>query len=459
MHSFPGTIQSHKFKRWVKIFQGSSIRSRLARGVTWSTAGSVVAQGSSLLTAMVVAQRVGIAAFGGFVLVQSTALMLQSVGSLGLGLATTRQVARLRTQDPRRTGRIIGFALLFTVLAGILLAGLAFTVPSAMIQSLLRTDHLDTMMRWVGLIACSFMISRIQADILVGLEAFRVMAAVHVVRGITTLLLTSLGAYGFGLTGAIIAFVGAGLITCIISQVMITQACRSCGIALTWRNVHTEIHLLGTSLFVTASSLTLALVTWILSVLLVRQEQGLAELALFNAADRWRTAILFLPSMLAQVSLPLLAHTYTQERRSHYRRLLWESSGVGLLITAIPAITIILLAPLVMSGYGAAFAPGKPVLMLLAVTCLPMSLCMIGAYGLWAAGKMATMLSIDIMRGAIALSYCLLKSHFTAYDVAMGTLLSYLATTPLIALALIRLLASHKDEACLTVGSTGVEPL
>jgi len=150
---------------WTMVLQGKSLRSRLARGVTWSTAGSVVSQGSSLVTAIVVARLIGMEAFGRFVLVQSTALMLQGVGGLGLGLATTRLVARLRSQDTQRTGRVIGFSLLFTLVSGSVLACLVLAVPVSVIRSTLRMDTLDNTMRLVGVIAFSEMLNRIQADV------------------------------------------------------------------------------------------------------------------------------------------------------------------------------------------------------------------------------------------------------------------------------------------------------
>jgi len=439
------TGQIHKV--WMMLLQGKSLKSRLARGVTWSTAGSVVCQGSSLVTAIVVARLVGMEAFGRFVLVQSTALMLQGVGGLGLGPATTRLVARLRSRDPQRTGRVIGFSLLFTLVSGCVLACLVLAMPVSVIRSTLRTDTLDGTMRMAGIIAFCEMLNRIQADVLIGLESFARMAGVYFVRGVLTLSLATLGAIAFGLPGAVAALAVASLFTCMVSQVIVRRECKGRGIALTFRGAGSEVGILGTSLFVTGSTLTLVVATWILCVCLARQANGLAEVAIFNAADRWRTAMLFLPSLLAQVSLPLFAHTLAQGHGPAYRRLLIGTSCTVLAATAIPAGILILLGPQVMAGYGDAFAQGKPVLVLLAVTCLPMSLCMVGNYGLLAAGKTATMLTIDVLRASIALSYCLLQTSFTAFDVAAATLFSYLLAAPLVGLALWRTVTSGAMQA------------
>ena len=106
----------------------------------------------------------------------------------------------------------------------------------------------------------------------------------------------------------------------------------------------------------------------------------------------------------------------------------------------------LLLSPVLMAGYGDTFVRGKPVLVLLAMACLPTSLSMVGAYGLWATGKTGTMLAIDVLRASIALLYCLLQPSFVAYDVAVATLVSFLVVTPLIGLALWRTIGSRATE-------------
>jgi len=419
---------------WTMARGGESLKSRLAHGVTWSTAGSIVSQGSSLVTAILVARLVGVGAFGQFVLIQSTALMLQAVGGLGLGVATTRLVARLRSHDAPRSGRVIGFALLFTLVSGIVLACLVLATPMAILRATLHMDTLDGTMRLVGVIACWGMLNRIYADVLIGLEAFARMARAHFVRGVLTLSLASFGAGIFGLPGAVVALAVASFTSCVVFHIMVRSECRNRGIHITFRGIRREVGMLSTSLCVTGSNVTLALVAWILCVSLARQANGLAEVAVFNAADRWRAAILFLPGLLAQVSLPLLAHTHAHGRRRDYHLLLLGASCTGLVVVAIPTVILILLAPVVMAGFGDAFVQGKPVLVLLAIACLPISVYMVGSYGLCAAGRAGAMLAVDIARASIALSYCLLRTSFTAYDVAVATLLSYLVATPLIGL-------------------------
>ncbi len=418
----------------------------------------MVSQGASLATAMGVARLLGMEAFGQFVLVQATSVMLQNLGGLGLGLATTRLVARLRGREPDRAGRVIGFSLLLSLASGSLLALLVLAAPLGLLRSVLATEHLSGTLRWVGVLALSEVLNRIQSDVLVGLEAFSTVAAVSLGRAVLTMSLVILGARAFGLAGAVTGLAAASLLTCLLFQVGLRAACRRQAIGLTFQGVCSEYGVLRTSLFVTASSVALAIVTWGLNVGLAHQVQGVAELAVFNAADRWRTAILFLPGLVAQVSLPLFAHTHAQAGSRECRRLLTGACSASLAVAAVPALTVAAFSGLLMSGYGDAFVQGKRVLILLAVTCVPASVSMVGAYGLWAAGKTATMLAIDLARASITLLVCLLQPSFGAYDVAIATLLGYAVATPLIGLALWRTLESKVADERLdaTVVGAGV---
>ena len=228
---------------------------------------------------------------------------------------------------------------------------------------------------------------------------------------------------------------------------MITRReCRRHGIALSFHGSLSEYRVLTMSAFVTFSSVTLGIVIWILNLWLARQPNGLSELAIFNAADRWRTAILFLPSLIARVSLPLFAHTQTDKGGKHYARLVLGTLALNLAVTAIPVTAMVLFPAFFMSGYGMRIYPGKLVLVLLAVACLPTSVYIIGAYSLWARGKTATMVLVDTVRTLIILSYCLSQTRLGALQLAKAYLFAYLVGVGLMAIMLSRTIRHERHD-------------
>lgn len=92
----------------------------------------------------------------------------------------------------------------------------------------------------------------------------------------------------------------------------------------------------------------------------------------FNAANQWRTAILFFPMRLAAIVLPLLANTRGGDNERHYARILWYNVGLSSAAALVPAVLIAWLAPYIMATYGEGFASSNLVLAVLALSAVPM---------------------------------------------------------------------------------------
>src|SRR2546422_2265286 len=85
----------------------SPLARRLLGGAAWSVAGVVASSGISLMTMMFVARLLGKETYGQFVVVQSTLGMVSVFAGFGIGTATTRYVAELRSRDTMRLSRIL----------------------------------------------------------------------------------------------------------------------------------------------------------------------------------------------------------------------------------------------------------------------------------------------------------------------------------------------------------------
>ena len=99
----------------------NSLRERLAKGMTWAIIGAFFRQGAGFLIGIFVARILGVVTFGKFAIIQSTVLMLVTFCQAGIGLSTTKYIASLRAQDTQKTGRLIGFSLMFTYIFAFLI--------------------------------------------------------------------------------------------------------------------------------------------------------------------------------------------------------------------------------------------------------------------------------------------------------------------------------------------------
>jgi len=114
-------------------------------------------------------------------------------------------------------------------------------------------------------------------------------------------------------------------------------------------------------------------VHWLGTALLAHQPAGYAELGLFNAANQWRVAILFVPQAMAGMVLPALAALHGERDGTRYWRVFWGNvaliAGVALALAA----GVVLSSGWILRSYGADFSGGRSTLILLAGSAVVLS--------------------------------------------------------------------------------------
>lgn len=102
----------HPFYRRIK---SSKVGSRLAHGVFWSMAGSVISRSMMLCATVLLARMLGKMFYGELGIIQSTVGMFGVFSGFGLGLIATKHVTEFCQRDPERMGRTIGASGLFAM--------------------------------------------------------------------------------------------------------------------------------------------------------------------------------------------------------------------------------------------------------------------------------------------------------------------------------------------------------
>lgn len=425
------------------VLDRESIRSRLARNALWFTSGSAFSQLLSLLAAMVVARMLGVSRFGQLALIQSSVLMIGTLGEMGATLTTTKFVSSWRTQDPGRAGRLIGFSLAITALSGI---ALLFVLGG--ILSYVKLPGFSGLSRELQA-ACGLlifdMLNRIQFGALAGLEAFASSAQVQFVRGILTLPCVWLGTSWGGLFGAVSAMSLVSFVTFVMGHWILRKRCRALAIPLQFKSGF-QPEILTTSMSLWMSSLLLTGSTWIVSVLLSRQTGGLSQLGLYNAADRWKTALLFLPQMLFQVILPMLSHSQADGDDRACRRIVHATFVSTLLVTGGAAIGVLCCSKALMSSYGRSFEGGAGVLSLAALVAVVSAVYTVGSGALWALGNPTIMLKIDLSKTAVFLALCAIGYASSAWQLMLANLLALSAGGIIVVLSVYQNLNARRSD-------------
>ena len=418
-------------------------RLRMARNSLWSVAGSGSSQGASLLAAVIVARLLGVTSFGQLALIQATVLMMGTLGEMGLGLTLTKYVSRWRVSDPVRTGSLIGWAIRLTALSSILMAvATAALAPQVGVSGL---AGLANELRAACALLVFEMLNRVQLGAFAGLEAFDVSARVQLWKAALIVPGVWLGAWFGGLLGAVLALGLVSMLTFAAGHYLLRQECKALDIPLLLGGKR-EPEVLLTSMSLWISTLLMAGSSWIVTVYLSQQPGGISELAVYNASDRWKTALLFLPQMLFQVTLPMLSHRHATGDHRSCRRIFVAALASTTSVTAGGALVVLAMSSLLMSSYGAGFAAGSRVLSLAALTAIASGLYTVGSSALWAIGKPTQMLLIDICKTALLLGLCATNYANTAWGLTMVYGLTFAVGSIIVIVTVSRQLDTRSEE-------------
>jgi O-antigen/teichoic acid export membrane protein len=207
---------------------------------------------------------------------------------------------------------------------------------------------------------------------LTGLEAFSRIARLSAWNGVLSLPAVALLAYTNGASGAIAGLTIALAWACVLNGIALRAECRKRGIRPSFSGWAAERRMLLTfSLPSYLSGIVVAPITWMTSALLVKQSGGLAEMALFSAAERFRFLLIFLPISASRIAVPALSRLRSAGDQRGYRDAFRFNVAFGLLTTLPPALLCMALSRPLMSSFGAAFAHGWPVLAILALSAVP----------------------------------------------------------------------------------------
>jgi O-antigen/teichoic acid export membrane protein len=356
--------------RVLKFLPADSLRGRLAWGAFWSLVGAVISQGSILVASVITAHLLGPVGFGQLAIINTTIGMFGVFAGVGLGMTATKYVAEFRTKDPARAGRII--ALSTAVALGTATAAVValFAVAPWLAASTLNAPQLSAELRIaMGLLFLNAL-NGTQIGVLAGFEAFRTIARVNLIRGVLTLPLTVAGVLIWHLRGAVAALIAAAAVGWIVNHIAIHAECRRNKVPVRWERFWSDrVILWKFSLPAFLAGAVASPAIWAASSILVNQPRGYAEMGVFSAANQWRAAVVFLPSLLSQPLLSMLSNVAVGDSRL-FRKLLHVNLLLSFGLSAFVAAPIVIYSSWIMKAYGQDFLAGRSVLILMVLAAV-----------------------------------------------------------------------------------------
>jgi O-antigen/teichoic acid export membrane protein len=348
-----------------------SLRARFAAGAFWSVLGAVISRGFLLAASVVCAWFLGKEGFGAMGMIQSTAGMFGIFAGLGLGITATKYVSEFRRQDPLRTGRILALSALAAFLSGSIITVFVILLAPYLAQHVLAAPLLaEPLAIGAGLVFFGAL-NGAQTGALAGFEAFQTIARVNIYAGLASFPLIVLGVWRSGLRGAVWGSVAALAVNWAMNNRALRGECAKANISYQLAGCRRELGMLHRfSLPAFLASILVVAAIWVCNALLARQPQGYAELGLYAAADKWRLMILFVPSSMFAMVLPVLSNLHGEGDGAGFRKVfranLQLNGGLALLAAAVIAV----FAAPIMALYGNSFRGGQVVLIVLASSAI-----------------------------------------------------------------------------------------
>jgi O-antigen/teichoic acid export membrane protein len=429
---------------WKRTEQ-SNIGSRFARGAFWSLLGSFFSQGLMLIASIVVARILGKQEYGEMGMIRSTVNMFTVFAGFGMGVTATKYVAEYHKIDKIRTGKIIGLSTLFaTCTGGIIAIVLLISAPTLA----LKTINAPMLVNEIRLSAIMLFFSSIngaQTGTLAGFEAFKTIATVNLISGLSALPIQIGFTLLFGLRGSVIGFGFNYLILWILNVIAVKKESKLAGIKIEYREAWDEWKILYKfSLPALLSGILVTPVIWACNAMLVNQPHGYEEMAIFDAANQWRNVILFIPAALASIALPLLSSSVGNQKL--FNKILKLNIAVNFIISLTMAICISLFSTFIMKFYGVGFSDGRIVLIIMTFSTVLISINNVIGSAIAGKGQMWVGLILNFLWGILLLSctYYFLKSGFGAKGLAYSFLISYFCHTILVTIYTFKFLSKKR---------------
>jgi O-antigen/teichoic acid export membrane protein len=439
---------------------GDALRARLVASAGWSIAGAVAARALPL-AGMVVASRIlGPDAFGQLGILQSTVALFAMLSGLGLGLTATRFIAATRTTDPRAAGEYAALAIWTTAAAGLVMALTTALAAPWLAAGALGAPELTPSLRIAAGVVAFVTLNGALLGILSGLEAFRGIAIAGAVQGAAAAALIVGGTALAGVEGGAVALVGAEACGVLAYAIMVRHATRRAGIPLRRGSLADAWPVLVRfSLPALLCSASILPAIWLGNVLLVRRTDGLAEMGIFAAANRWSLAVLFIPTAVGRIVLPMLANLHGVGDEAGYRRIFRANLMLSLGLTAVPALLLAALAAPVMALSGGEFRAGWPVLAILALATVPIALNDVLGQVVVSAGTIWWRLGFDLLLATIlVVAAVTFVPVWGAVGLGLAYLLAYGVTSVGLTVLIARVVGPVKAGSAMVHQLSGTDP-
>ena len=411
-------------KERLTAFQ-SDLARRMFHGAFWSFSGTAMGKLCLLVAGILCAHLLKQEVFGQLGMIRSTLNIFIVFGASGIGVTATKLISTYRTNDIPRLLRMTRLTFRLTWVMALVLMVFCFVLARPIARHILHAEHLTFELQIASLLLLFSILYGVQNGILTGLEQFKIMARNTFVGSFLEAVLMVAGAYFWGLTGAIVGL-GIGLGALFWVNRLSIKKHYAQYVVGEMQPTHTPNDwsmLLNDCIPATLSALMVTPTFWGIRTILL-QHDGYNSLALFEAADQWKVMMLFIPTAISQMVLPIL--TSIRQQRQQFRHVLLANIALIVGISSMITLVVLLLGGPIMQLYGKGFSDKMP-LVYLALSNIFSAYSNIIEMSIYSKNKMWQAFVINLFWAIVLLvsAYGLVERGLNATGIALAVLIAY----------------------------------
>lgn len=422
---------SSKITQLVNRTKSSDIGRRMASGAFWSFTGNAIAKVIVLVAGIICAHILSQDEYGEFGMVRSTINMFVIFGTAGLGITATKYIAEFKNTQKDRVGSIYSLTNGFAAITGLITTFLILALSSYLSSVTLKAPHLVNSVRVGALLLFVTVMNGAQNGVLLGFENFKARAINTLLGSIAEAGFMLLGAYLYGVFGAVLGYGLGYIVLYICNLIAIRKDFSQYGITKEFLRIQkTDLPLLYKfSIPAALSSVLVGPVYWVSRTLLVRFN-GFSELAIYEAANYWNTIILFMPAAVSQIILPILSSIPKDDKSRFWKVLnlnLYLNTGIAFLLV----LGVTILSPFLMASYGEGYRDSYLVLIVLVCSTIFSVASNVVGNAIVSKGKMWMGLLFNTIWAFLFLffSWFFIKKGMGSIGISCALLLSYFIHT------------------------------
>ena len=354
--------------------KNQSLRFRVSRALFWSVTGSVFSRIFSLMAILSIGRILGSDVWGEFSVIQNFLLLIGTTLGAAFLVSTSHLVSENRSINLNKSKNLAVASFCVSAIIGIALFVILISLSPIISVRILKSSSIQDEFKIGAIFVLFSCLNGMAFGVINGAEEFKLSSLLTIVNSVFLFLFSIIGPKYFLLRGAVLSFV---LTEALTFPINLYFAIKSLGI-YTVSNIDLKPSdwrlTLQTVIPAIASRFLIIPSVWVSNLILIYYSTGFNEIGLYNAADKLKQIILFIPSALSTMMLPIMSNLYNTKQSEKFILLLKANIGINLVVS-VPIIFIFgYFSPFVMALFGNNFISGSNTLVFISIASFPMIL-------------------------------------------------------------------------------------